>query len=282
MKNLIFIIAIFSSISLFSQDYTPMLVEGKTWDMKRTTYMVPPTGTTEIIYFSYYIEGTQIINSQEYFILKNNADWEIEHYLREDTNTKKVYEYFMDTETEQVLFDFNAEVGDSFTCVFQFNGWVFCNEGESTTEVIEIGNTVVFGESRKYYSVNILDEYNEVWGNFTVIEGVGFSDSGLFSSNYPNRPTDLSEYSLLSLNAMGIKDLKKSNTISISFQKEHSLLILKGAQSSCKLEVYSTTGRKVIDTTIKDVVSTSLLEKGVYVYHLTSGNAFSTGKILIY
>ena len=81
----------------------PILAEGKIWEMQRTTYMVPPNFTTEIIYFSYYIEGTEVINSEEYYILKNNAnDYEIIHYLREDTTNKIVYEYFTETRTELV------------------------------------------------------------------------------------------------------------------------------------------------------------------------------------
>ncbi|HIP47994.1 MAG TPA: T9SS type A sorting domain-containing protein [Lutibacter sp.] len=282
MKKSFLIIIVFFSFYSFSQDYVPMLAEGKTWEMQRTTYMVPPNFTTEIIYFSYYIEGTIVINSQEYFVLKNNGDGEITHYLREDTTNKIVYEYFTETQTELVLFDFNATVGDVFDCTFQVDGWVLCNEGYTSTIITEIGAITIYNASRKYFIVDVLDENNNVWDSFTAIEGIGFSNNGLFNSHCPSQPTDLPDYTLLSVNSMGIDSMNNNNTFSVFFQKNTSQLVIKDGDSSYILKLYSVTGKKVLNTKISDVVNISHLIKGVYLYHLTSDDMTTRGKVIIY
>ena len=127
-----------------------------------------------------------------------------------------------------------------------------------------------------------MNGYDDIWNGFRETEGIGFSSIGLFNHQCIYAPTDLPEYTLLSMNSMGIGTIKAPNTISIFFKKDTSLLVLKNANATYNLRLYSVTGEKVIDTTISDVVNTSHLKKGIYMYHLTSNGTTTLGKVIIY
>lgn len=109
MKNILPIVIIVITTAASAQNYTPFS-GNKGWCVDRTN---------NLAYFPspFYYEKDTTINSVHYnkyiFDLDNSSC-----YLREDTSTARVYRYKTGNSTDQLLYDFNFETGDTITLNF--------------------------------------------------------------------------------------------------------------------------------------------------------------------
>ncbi|MFK7971534.1 MAG: T9SS type A sorting domain-containing protein [Bacteroidia bacterium] len=167
MKQLLLLIfcGIFSSA--FAQSYTPMVVEGKYWDVYFYNHSQPLSFGS---YHRYTFGPDTILNGKvyknlmearpiafpnglwhpKYVVFSQDFGWTHE-FFREDTTTKQVFH--LRGEEDELLYDFSLAVGDTTPC----------------GDIISVIDTVILanGEQRTSYYC---------WGNESnplCIEGIG-------------------------------------------------------------------------------------------------------------
>lgn len=104
--------------------------------------------------------------------------------FREDTSAKKVFFVPPGSVAEELLYDFNWQVGDTIT------GWLTSIFG-STDTVISIDSVLVGSGYRKMWNINS-------WYDVKIIEGIGCT-YGLIRPS-PGNATDMPNYSLTCFN----------------------------------------------------------------------------------
>ena len=130
-------------------DYTPFVVEGKTWMMETSYY-----NSTKVQPWTFVLSGDTIINNLLY--KKLLIDGRYEGAYREEGH--KVYAIWSGTTLELMLYDFNLEVGDMYA---------------------EYG----FEDTPNVYEVCLSDSfYNS--GHYLHRIGLGFPSDGEFVSDY--------------------------------------------------------------------------------------------------
>jgi len=89
MRKLLFSILFISSlIKIQAQTYTPMLENGKVWNMKYENWTVGIPNSTLTSFYGYFIDGTTSFNATSYYILRDSRNTTV-YYLREDIANKK-------------------------------------------------------------------------------------------------------------------------------------------------------------------------------------------------
>lgn len=100
------------TLSVFGQEYRPMLKEGARWNEYYTVGDPPCNFTIKIV-------GDTVLNGFVYKKLVEDPLCGLSilndfRFLREDTIEKKIYETFGEGGDESVLYDFSLSVGDTF------------------------------------------------------------------------------------------------------------------------------------------------------------------------
>ncbi len=272
----IFVTILFSSflINTFAQTYTPMLENGKIWNMKYETWTVGIPNSTITTNYGYFIDGTTTFNSITYFILRDSRNTNV-YYLREEAANKKVYLYDTATNAEKLLYDFNVQVGDVFNAS-KLNT-LFTAAGRT---VVAISTELKFGINTKFYTLSDTNNSNCI----KVYEGIGFSPEGLiddpiwcstFDPNY--------RYTLTNINqTLAVDDYTVKNTFFIFFDSATKQLKSNKPNQSFKIKMFSTLGQKILDTQLKSTLDVSQLKKGLYYYALDTDKTTFKGKLLIY
>ncbi len=106
MKSItLVLIGTFSFLFGFSQ-YNKMLTDNCEWH----SYYEGPVWLNDL----FFIDGDSTINGELYKIIKqtNTPGWNEYYFMREDTLSKKVYQYYNGIESLQ--YDFKMQVGDTF------------------------------------------------------------------------------------------------------------------------------------------------------------------------
>ncbi len=124
----------------------------------------------------YKLEGDTIINSKNYKFIYTTLDstftnWtkNEEGYIREDVNTRRVYEYCNDG-YERLLYDFSLMQGDSF-----YNGCKDDQTGDSLyTTVDSIDYVWINGANCKIINGNIIESIGNTGYPFFVADGYGY------------------------------------------------------------------------------------------------------------
>jgi hypothetical protein len=167
----------------------------------------------------YAVNGDTTINNvgyKKYFVCNfcvNILPTTLYGFLREDTLTKKVFGFTTDTTSEQLLYDFSLNVGDT-TSVFSFMWGTY---GYAFVKVSAIDSILILGQYRKRLAIVDLggnsNSYPEFW-----IEGIG-STFGLFKSGITGHPPN-------SWGGLGVPQL-------VCFQQNDSLLYHNQNFSGC-------------------------------------------------
>ena len=139
-------------------NYTPFVVEGKTWVMEHSFY-----NATKVMSETYVLSGDTIINNLLY--KKLLIDGRYEGAYREEG--RKVYAIWTGTTKELMLYDFNLEVGDKYI-VYDFYG----NPDEYEVRLSDSINTCGHALHRIGLGFPTDDEFNYNWLNIWI-EGVG-------------------------------------------------------------------------------------------------------------
>ena len=139
-------------------DYTPFVVEGKTWVMETTYY-----NATKVQPWTYVLMGDTIINNLLY--KKLLIDGRYEGAYREEE--RKVYAIWTGTTDELMLYDFNLKVGDEYV-EYDFDG------NPQTYEVCLSDSLYNCGHALHRIGLGFPtdDEFNYNWLNIWI-EGVG-------------------------------------------------------------------------------------------------------------
>lgn len=194
MKNLVFIFTLLISLSLRGQTsfYHNMPDSGAVWNFHFTFYCFGTGGGFADYYYSITIKGDTIINSQSYHKLNSpyaqsfsvgNCGGVLIGYngaFREDTANRKVYYVPIANSTEQLLYDFNLQVGDTVKGYLQ--SFLSPYDTVQSIDSILIGNSY-----RKRWNINTCYDIH-------LIEGIG-STYGLYQ-NSPGCYTDFANYYL--------------------------------------------------------------------------------------
>jgi len=261
-------------INTFSQTYTPMLENGKIWNMQYDIWTVGIPNSTVTTNYGYFIDGTTTLNGTVYYVLRDSRNTDV-YYLREDPTNKKVYLLDTSNNTEKVLYDFNVQVGDVFNAD-KLNTLFTATE----RTVVSIGTELKFGINTKFYTLSGTNNNNCI----KVYEGVGFSPEGLindpvwcstFDPNY--------KYTLTNINqTLAIDDYASKNTLIVLYDATTQQLKVNKNNTSFIIKIYSVSGQKVLDTQLKGTLNVSQLREGLYFYKLSTDKSTLKGKILIY
>lgn len=126
MKKLIIVLIVFFNLNIYSQEYLPTALE----DSRRVVafFSVSMSGVNIIVemisQWEYKCSGDTIINDTIYKkVYKRNlktntypyepiSEYQLVRYIRDDIEQKKVYQRFLSSNTESLLFDFSLEIGD--------------------------------------------------------------------------------------------------------------------------------------------------------------------------
>jgi hypothetical protein len=191
MKKFLLLFLILFAIRAKSQTnvYHPFPDSAAVWNFNLVR-MCWPNGW-EMDYYSVQISDDTVINSQVYhklsipFIQHNFTDLcsEVVGYqgaVRQDTSIKKVFIVLSTDTIEQLLYDFNMQVGDTVRGILNNN--LLDDEIVQSIDSILVGNNY-----RKRWNIN-------PYYNISLIEGIG-STYGLIKSS-PGNIVDQPDYSL--------------------------------------------------------------------------------------
>jgi type IX secretion system substrate protein len=274
MKRILF--SIFFLISIFkiqAQTYTPMLENGKIWNMQYETWTVGIPNSTITTLYGYFIDGTTTFNATSYYILRDSRNTDV-YYLREDVANKKVYLYDTTTSTEKLLYDFNVQVGDVFNAD-KLNGSFTSTE----RTVVATGSEMKFGISTKYYTLASTSNSNCL----KIYEGIGFSPEGLINDPINCTTFDPNyRYTLTNINQTLAVDNFIKDKIFVFYDANTQQINLNNFNKLYNIKVFSTLGQKVLDKQIKGSINISQLKKGLYFYTLSSHKSILKGKFFVY
>lgn len=124
--------------------------------------------------FKYSVNGDTVINSLHYYkIYFQNftySDSEYKGAVREDTLQKKIYVFYKDYSNEELLYDFDLQIGDTLSCNY--------GQGYGIVESID-SVLIAVTEHRR---INFVGGY---FFQTFLIEGIG-CNTGLFEAFGPN------------------------------------------------------------------------------------------------
>ena len=168
------------------QSYNSLLSENKTWDIyywEAGNIVFYQRGNRQ------YVSGDTIINGQNYKIVWANSIISDEQvfvepyyldkksyqwgFIREDSNSKKIYTWSIDQNKEFLTYDFGMEIGDSLHLEYLDGHY---RTLESITKV-----TLNTGEERNQFN------FSDPWAyesNKSYIEGIGGESSLLYPFDY--------------------------------------------------------------------------------------------------
>ncbi len=304
MKKNLLILLLFTFVNVFSQAYTPLLKEGNKWWVSRAEGYCDTCNPNASFWYIFINGETTVdgvvykkIYSNLYFVnphtpsgpepypgspgyYTNNPDI-FECLMREDVLTRKVY--FLDgiTNTEKLIYDFSAQVGDIVDANWRWYP-------ETTTAAIE---DIVFGSvfGKENVKTFKLDYFKNIF------EGIG-SRSGLFSP--PSTPFfELASFTLGCFEdtsgkscdsqfvVLGTSENSTEKNLTLYYSKEnHDFKILGNPSQDYKVSFYEATGRLSEEVNTKGKQSfylKNMVKNKILFYTITSQGKSWKGKILI-
>jgi len=275
MRYLLFsILFILSIFEIQAQTYTPMLENGKIWNMKYETWTVGIPNSTVTTLYGYFIDGTTSFNTTSYYILRDSRYTDV-YYLREDVANKKVFLYDTSNNTEKLLYDFNVQVGAIFI-TSKLDPTITASE----KTVVAIGTQMKFGINTKVYTLASPGNSNCI----KIYEGIGFSPEGLINDPINCTTFDPSyRYILTNINqTLAVDAFPSKNNFYIFYDTNTQQLKINKASTLFNIKIYSVLGQKVLESQINSVLNVSQLRKGLYFYTLDTDKIMFKGKFLVY
>lgn len=286
-----FILALITSI-LFSQNYSPLLVEGNKWQVGFYDGEINSNclNITQQTSYAYKIDGDSIVNGKTYkkivfnfigyppiracgepWVTKPNT---LAAILREDINEKKVYRNINGTNDETVLYDFSLNVNNPIPHL----GYDFDAYGEPTVTSILTGN--VFEKNVKAFAVN----------NGYIYEGIGSSNGLLEAPRF--QPFESGHWlncfetsSGISCNSIlaNSEFIFKASTPKLYFSKsDKSFKVITPDNKNVNVEFFDSAGQliKKIKTKTNQLFYLNRDFKGLLFYKITDDKMYS-GKIIL-
>jgi len=209
--------------------------------------------------------------------------------IRQDTSARKVYYLAPDSSNEELLYDFNLQVGDSIPGFLRFNCFT------TTLAILEIDSVLIGTNYRKRWTTGHAfpgHSYNR------IIEGIGF-ETGLLQQ-CPEGPGDAAYYTLTCFQQNGItlypdtqtnclliddvENLLTKSTIEIFPNPFKNFLTIKSkSNETLDVIIYDIALRKLQQQAFVQEanLNTEALSKGVYIYEIRNGSGeLSRGKVI--
>jgi hypothetical protein len=218
-------------------------------------------------------------------------------FLRDDTLNKKVYGFTTDTTSEQLLYDFSLNVGDT-TSVFSFMWGTY---GYAYVKVSAIDSILILGQYRKRLAIVDLDGNSQPLPEYWI-EGIG-STFGLFKSGITGHPPNSwgglgvpqlacfqQNDSLLYHNpnvsscytSVGSPSLTKSNSVQIFPNPTKDKIYFSNLSSINRVCLYNNLGQLQLTKLYQnnEGIDVSNLSKGMYFYTITTAQKSMSGKFV--
>lgn len=307
MKKSLLLALVISAGAFHSQTsvYHQFPASAATWNINYTLVMgmCPPALATITDDYSIIIPGDTTINSTTYhklfipYIQHSPASCpasETAGYkggIREDVVSKKVYIIPPSGSSEQLLYDFSMQVGDTLKG-YLTNGWSIPHK------VTSIDSVLVGSSYRKRWTVTAMSSTYP--SAFKIIEGVG-SHYGLLKvltggvSDYPNinivcfkqngQPLYPSNATICNLITSVNSYSSTTDQIKISPNPANDQLsITMTTDEAIIVSIYDLTGKKVLRSTFnksQQEFNVSKLNEGVYTIEIEIGTQVVNKKIVI-
>ncbi len=305
MKKLVLFLLLLSGLSSKSQTsfYHPFPDSNAVWNM--SVYLgggcfFPFVNLSED--YSYILSGDTIINTITYhkinipFVQFDSCSIHTSGYkgsIRQDTIVKKVYYIYPNDTSEQLLYDFNLQIGDTIEGIIK-------SLVPPHDTVISIDSILIGTSYRKrwfinpFYSVYIIEGIGSTYGLIEPSPGLGatdFADCSIvcFSQNgqtlYPDTTTSCEVI-------LDVKNISENNfSVSVSPNPFHSsaTFMIKGDRviRNVELKIYNVFGEYVSTKKINGesaIIDRKNLADGIYFYQLVMENerdVLAKGKFVI-
>ncbi len=167
MKSVLTITSLLLFNWVVAQPFLPMLEEDHQWSVD--VYWCPFGGPDPYtVTYQLTIVGEEVVNNITYKVVESSASSNAGCLVREENGI--IYKYNPDINDEEIMYDFNLEIGDTFTMLDSPS----CTLGDSTpgtsTEVTVINTSeqMIAGAARKVIEFSASAAVQETW-----IEGIG-------------------------------------------------------------------------------------------------------------
>ncbi|MBI3141907.1 MAG: T9SS type A sorting domain-containing protein [Bacteroidetes bacterium] len=291
MRRLLFLSGLILMTKMAISQNSELLDSLKTWSViQYNAYMS---------YFSEHshkirIEGDTLIDSIRYQKVwineteDDNLHWRCKSFIR-DENGKIFYKKKRDNDgfyDEYILYDFNAEVGDTFTTLTSMLT-------RTRVKIDSIFYSNIFGDSIKTWKVLLFTDYTGTQGAESYwYEGIG-SEKGLL---YTGEIILHSGKALLCYNygdsliyrrkgykdcyvSVGTNEMNPTNTIDLYPNPASSSITLQVPYRSFIVKITSITGQDVyknLMTENQKTIDISTFNKGVYIVTIIYGNGINS------
>lgn len=263
----------------------------KTWNI----YSCNGAFFNSCVTITYKFRSDTVIATKKYYKLFSTYDslptnWALAGLLREDTTIKKVY--WRLSNVDELLYDFNLNVGDTAKVVASF-GNTFC---PSTMIVDSIKFNNYYGDIRKqlYFNTPFFYGKRETWiagiGNlFGLIENKTFvctADYGprliCFKQGAALKYSD-SNFTTCYKTSIGIKESKSvlNNIIVFPNPSQGDISVNTESNSNKNITIKNELGQIIYQTISSDKnLRINLKQTGMFFITITQDNATWTGKII--
>lgn len=300
-KSLFFTLFMYCSTMLFGQtpspEYIPMILFGNQWNELAENISLPPEYQYQKTYIT-KIGSDTLINGVSYYKLLTAKDelssiWLNNGYVREDTETRKVYYKSQKDEQELLLYNFNIldmQVGN------EIQSYDFQSETNVLLSIGSVEYNHVGGKERMVVTlrstsldVNCICYEDHIW-----IEGIGNMD-GFFRSTmaiynpgsekisllcffqneelvYKPENTNVEDCFVYGSNFLNIEMLSFDNCSIFPNPMDDILNISCLNNATLRIEIFDNLGRQIYNQAYIGVIDVSSFSKGLYLIKLYDEN----------
>jgi hypothetical protein len=292
-----FLVLIFAGLlfsSTFGQTYHRLIKPNKYWDVQMC--LMPPGICNYTNGSRYYFKGDTVIAGKLYDAIYEYSIWHVNPgpycppyaidtsvtyqlwgiFMREDTMARKVYVYNNGINSDDLLYDFNLQPGDTLKSQYSY-----------MPIIVKVSDTTLLtGDTMKVFYLNNGENYIESIGGskgfcFPIMNFEGCSDPKCIEDNGVHLWGDEC-YPLLT---SGVAHYEFDNTIEIFPNPATDFVELKrNNNSEITINIYDLTGRRILIKTLNnksEKIDISLLTAGTYIYKLFgSDEKVIRGKII--
>jgi len=283
MKKLIFLFFLSVALQYSYAQYKPLPMQNAEWINYGGINLLGCPQCT-FVQYKYFTDGDTLINNQSYVKIKKTESPslnDVSSYptytgaIRQDTLNKKIYVILSDSTTENILYDFSLQVGDTVKSVLH----TLASDcfGFNSETIVSIDSIQVNGN---YHRVFHFQGSCTGPNGGSYIEGIG-SDFGLL---FPNRMDETeSHLSCLKVNnqtyypnssapcelVVSINSLEENNEFDIFPNPASEIITISLPKNSSTMEcyVFDNTGKELkrfIVVAGENLLDISILKQGSY------------------
>ncbi len=293
MKILTSTLLVFIGYTNHAQSYQPFITPGKQFTLFLDEGL--PSGTHTYHYF--FKNDTTIKNKVYdklwyYSVQDPNKNAYVCLLMREDTNAKIVYQYVLDAypdstyyNTEQVLYNFNLEAGDSILTRGYFP---YQNSPWEWRKITTTSSMIIDGKSIKTFYTDVPDFFNNfMLFSESVPQGQLSPHYSLYSSQlkcaFKDRDTLI--YGSCDLkNYIGLQEQFSSPEIKIYPNPATNFITVESEFNNGEIDFYNALGQRALHEVLnekKQQISVAHLPAGIYYISINHADFVTSKKVVI-